>query len=311
MLTALRSVCVQDQVQGNLFARLSYLGYRPQAKSILVGNRYLRFKAEFDDASQICGYIDIGTWLNQALPTIEGIDWLSMDEKLLPSLIASYPLHLELINQHASIKQCQVVEIIKDVVALSALPCLPITTGIVIVHSLTAPTQAQAEECDCDATNPGLHHQIPIPLNYFLGNSFLPLQFLGTLKVGDLLLIDHVAGKIKSNNKTLFKFELEQESLMILKHNEELLAVETPTTAEFVDAKNVFNNLPVELSVILMEKTVTLAELKAITPGEIMSLPGDVIMDIEVRANQRRFARGELIQLSNGQLAVEIRQIGC
>jgi len=311
MLTALRSVDVQDQAQGNLCVRLSYLGYQPQQKSIPVSNLYLHFHAEFNDASQISGYIDIGTWLTQTLPTVEGIDWLSVDEQVLPSLIASYPLHLELINQHTEIKHCHVTEMVKDTAALADLPCLRIRTGVVIVQSLTRCTQHYVEDFACEAMNPELRHLLLIPLTYLVGNSFLPLQFLGTLKVGDVLLLDQVAGRINSNNKTLFKFELEQESLMILEHNEELLAGQATTSAGFVDVKNGFNNLPIELSIVLMERTVTLAELKAITPGEIMSLPSDVIMDVEIRANQCRFARGELVQLTNGQLAVEIRQIGC
>jgi flagellar motor switch/type III secretory pathway protein FliN len=58
-----------------------------------------------------------------------------------------------------------------------------------------------------------------------------------------------------------------------------------------------------------MEKTVTLAELKLLTPGEIVELSKNNILDVEIRANQKKFARGELIQLPDGQLGVEIRTI--
>ena len=67
--------------------------------------------------------------------------------------------------------------------------------------------------------------------------------------------------------------------------------------------------LPIELSIVLMEKLVPLEQVKTITPGEIIELPHSAMLDVEIRINQAHFARGELIQLPNGQLGVEIHQL--
>jgi len=96
---------------------------------------------------------------------------------------------------------------------------------------------------------------------------------------------------------------------MILEHNENKTAQPGLESLSESDMQRGLARLPVELTVVLMEKTVTLAELKQIAPGEIMPLPQNSVLDVEIRANQQKFASGELIQLPDGQLGVEIRKI--
>ena len=153
---------------------------------------------------------------------------------------------------------------------------------------------------------PTLSH-LRVPLTFSLGYSVLPYNTLATIEVGDVLLIEHTEGRVSSHGKTLFTSELNQETIMILERDEngEHDKVDAPSTASATG----LNTLPVELSFVLLEKIVPLNELKAITPGEIVELPPGAMLDVEIRANQRSFARGELIQLANGQLGVEIRTL--
>jgi type III secretion system YscQ/HrcQ family protein len=134
------------------------------------------------------------------------------------------------------------------------------------------------------------------------------LSALSTIEVGDVLLIEHTEGRVSSNGKTLFTSELTQEAIMILNRTEN--ETEHHDTSAMPDENTTgLNSLPIELSVVLMEKIVPLNQFKAITPGEIIELPPDAMLNVEIRANQRCFARGELVQLANGQLGVEIRTL--
>lgn len=307
LLTALRSV--DNQIPGSTQARLIYQGYEPIESRLPLSALYLRFFSEFVDGSKMTGYVDKATWLNQAVPALRGIDWLALDESILPSLIASHPLQLNFRNQHAEISHSCIVEVVKDVRHLSKLPSLNSNDGPVIVESFCPTVSNGAVDSILELD---LQRKLPVPMVIELGHSVLPQVSLATVNVGDILLIEKLTKKISSRNKNLFKFELEQESIMILEHNAEVIAEEL---AELkggvmpVDNHSDLHSLPVELRVVLFEKILTLGELKALTPGEVLKLPLDAIMNVEIRANHQRFASGELIQLTNGQLGVEIRTL--
>ena len=307
MLDALRRVDVQRQ--GNVRSRLCYLGYQPRETELLVDKVYLRFCAQFEDASEMTGYIDKASWLNQAMPELQGIDWLSVDENVLPALIVACPLKLGLIYQHSRIRECRICEIVRDASDLISLPALNTETGVVIIENFH---RKVSDEFPDSLFESELQRNLPVPLSFFVGTSTLPLEALFLIEIGDVLLVEKITRHVKSRGKILFKFELQQESIMIIEHNDELLADDSPLEVidtNYNEGDANINTLPVELSVILLEKTVTLGELKAILPGEVLTLPGNTMMDVEIRVNQRCFARGELVQLSNGQLGVEIQKI--
>ena len=307
-LTALRSV--DYQLPGSTQARLIHQGYEPIAYRILSDSMYLRFFAEFVDGSKMTGYVDKASWLNQAVPALQGIDWLSLDKTILSSLIASHPFQLKFNHEHAAVSQCRIVEIVEDVQHLATLPSLITAAGSVIIESFSLAVSNESTDL---ILAPELLRKLPVPIVIELGQSVLTLASLAKVKAGDILLIEKIAKRISSHNKALFKFELEQESIMILENNEEEASSDqlAGLAGGAMQAENNSNlrNLPVELSVVLFEKILTLGELKALTPGEVLKLPPDVMMNVEIRANQQRIAGGELIQLTNGQLGVEIRTL--
>lgn len=306
LLTALRQV--NSQIPGSTQARLIYRGYEPIESRLPLSALYLQFSSEFVDGSNITGYIDKADWLNQAVPALQGIDWLVLDELMMPSLIASHPLQLNFIHQHAEIRQSRIVEIVKDLQRLSKLPSLVTTAGLVLVESFGLAISNESADPILDQDL----QKIPVPIAIELGQCALPLASLTKVEEGDVLLIEKMTKTISSRGKNLFKFKLEHESIMILEHNDEVITEEltrlaggTKPTGNNSDLRN----LPVELSIVLFEKNLTLGELKVLTPGEVLKLPLDAMMNVEIRANHKRFATGELIQLTNGQLGVEIRTL--
>lgn len=302
-LTALRRVEKDTHALTLIQAQLQRQGYQTQLRRPLSGMRYLRFHGQFEDSSEIHGLIDLASWASTALPSLDGIDWLSVEDQILQPLIAEHPLHLALSHQHAPFKTMSVLELVTISGHTSELPCLDASPGTVIVEHFVPHVSHDAAEIA------SLNH-LHIPLTFSVGYSVLPCDALNTLEVGDVLLIEHSEGRISSNGKTLFTSELNQGAIMILNREEnEIENGKMPHDTSHVSENTGLNALPIELSVVLMEKTVPLAQLKTMTPGEIIELPPDTMLDVEIRANQRCFARGELVQLANGQLGVEIRTL--
>lgn len=302
-LTTLRRVEIPAHTLASICAQLKHQGYQPRLSRPLSGVRYLRFQAQLGDLSEMNGLLDLATWAKTALPELDGIDWLSMEDRVLQPLIAEHPLQLALSHQHAPFIQMKTVELVSNVNHTHDLPCLDALPGTVMVEQFIPHTPKDASEIA------SVSH-LPIPLTFSIGYSVLPLSALTTIEVGDVLLIEHAEGRVLSNGITLFTSELTQGGIMILNRTGNETEHESEHNSE-QPAENAtgLNSLPIELSVVLMEKVVPLNQFKAITPGEIIELPPSAMMDVEIRANQRCFARGELIQLANGQLGVEIRTL--
>jgi len=302
-LSALRRVEPTANNLASICAQLEHQGYQPQLSRPVSGMRYLRFHVQFEDMSELNGLLDLASWAKTSLPELDGIDWLSMEDRILQPLITEHPLQLALSHQHAPLVHMRMVGIVTEVKHTHDLPCLEALPGTVLVEQFTPHTLTDASEIASLS-------DLQIPLTFSIGYSMLPLSVLTTIEVGDVLLIEHTEGRVSSNGKTLFTSELSQKAIMILNRTENETEHErVGNTMQQTENTTGLNSLPIELSVVLMEKTVPLNQFKAITPGEIIELPPSAMLDVEIRANQRCFARGELIQLANGQLGVEIRTL--
>ena len=67
-------------------------------------------------------------------------------------------------------------------------------------------------------------------------------------------------------------------------------------------------SLPVRLEFLLASHDIDLGTLSQIIEGQLIPLPSDAARQIEVRANGKPVARGELVQL-DGQLGVEVLEL--
>jgi len=300
----LRGVDVHDLPVENSVARLRHFGYQLCYGSLLTGKSYLRFDALFEDSSELKGLIDAAKWLTQSLPSVEGIDWCSLDQHVLYSLIHTYPLTLELVNQHAKITKISVIELVTDTSGLTALPQLATSNGNILVQQYN-----YGKALEISGSTPRIDNRLQADLEFLVGYSTLPRSSLPTVEIGDVLLVENVAEFVRCNGKNLFKYTLTQGSIMLNEHNENEEQYEAAIDKLSANEPAGIDALPIQLSFVLMEKSVTLGELKAMAPGELVEIPAAQVMKVEIRANQRKFGCGELVQLPNGQLAVEVRQI--
>lgn len=297
MKTAPMLRCVDESAPEKVGARLVAQGYQPTVTELLADTLYFQFVADFADGAQLTGYIDRIAWMNHALPQLAGIDWFSVEENILSALVSTTPWMLSLHDQHADLHAARIVAWQRDTSQIVGLPMLTGAAGKVSIIDFRCGPASRKLTVETA-------QKLTLPLVFLLGFSHLRLKTLALVKVGDVLLIHRETKWVQTHQKTLYSFELNQEAIMIQAAEDESaeLFQEAPAPGEL-------NSLPIELSFILYEKTLTLGELTTLGPGEVLPLPQNTLLDVEIRANRRCFARGELIQLSDGRLGVEIRKI--
>jgi type III secretion system YscQ/HrcQ family protein len=208
--------------------------------------------------------------------------------------------------QHSPIASIKIIELVRDVSGLTSLPRLNASSSIVFVERFdygdsTAYPHAEKSQ--------RLEHGVLTCVEFVAGYTKFPIGSLSKIEIGDVLLIDNTVFRVSCSGRALFTYTLNQGSIMI----EEQIQIEDQhfmqQDARYTEQPINLDDIPVELSFVLMEKSIPFSELKTFAPGEVIALPQEQVMRVEIRANQRSIGRGELVQLTNGQLAVEIRQL--
>ncbi|MNR35751.1 Yop protein translocation protein Q [compost metagenome] len=69
-----------------------------------------------------------------------------------------------------------------------------------------------------------------------------------------------------------------------------------------------FDAIPVRLSFDLGEISLTLAELRALQPGQAIRLGHPIASAVRIRANGALIGEGELVEI-DGQLGISVRQL--
>jgi len=147
--------------------------------------------------------------------------------------------------------------------------------------------------------------RVPFLLQYVLGYSQLTLSQLTGVVPGDLLLIKQDFAHLAVGRRRLYRlsYHLNQEVIV-----EEQLAERYQEYRE-EEVLHEWVSLPVEIEFVLDGRTVTLAELEGIKPGTALTLNPAAEKNIKIYLNKKLFARGELVALQNGSLAVEVNHV--
>lgn len=148
-------------------------------------------------------------------------------------------------------------------------------------------------------------NQVPFQLNYVLGYSQLSLAHLADVDSGDLLLIKQNFPHLVVGERRLFKLSYYPNQEVIVEEHLEDHYQEYYEDEVLHD----WTSLPVNIEFVLGGQTVTLAELDAITVGTSLALPPQAEENIKIYLNKKLFARGELVALENGSLAVEVHHV--
>ncbi|BBP60585.1 FliM/FliN family flagellar motor switch protein [Pseudomonas sp. St316] len=264
-----------------------------------VRSGYLGFCAVAADADWR-GLILACDWLHHTLPTLQS--WLAI-ECPLPRIIELFqsvprPLQLEVDELHyhtlADIECVAPTRLPAD-----DLPWLETPRGRVWLTRLPSRTAVRGPLGPDSWLN-----DLPLRLVLMLGVSHLSLVSRLRLREGDVLRITQRVQRCFLADRCLGVFTFTEEGL----HMQSTVADAQPESPPERDVEVDLGALPVRLEFVLATHETDLATLSKIIAGQLIPLADDAARHIEVRANGKPIAQGELVQL-DGQLGVELLKV--
>ena len=260
---------------------------------------YLRFCAQ-GDGGDWQGLIPAHDWLHCALPQLRSLltSETSWTNVLGLFRAAPRPLLLEVDELH--------YRALSDIEGVAAarlpthdLPWLDTPRGRVWLLQLP-PVSVAGERWGVGSWLDAL----PLRLELLLGFSHLSLASRLRLDEGDVLRIVQRTQWCCLADRCLGTFTFTQEGL----HMQPTVSDASPEQPPEPDAAIDLGALPVRLEFLLATHPTDLATLSRIIEGQLIPLAEDAARHIEVRANGKPVARGELVQL-DGQLGVEVFKV--
>ncbi|WP_077045497.1 FliM/FliN family flagellar motor switch protein [Pseudomonas sp. KK4] len=255
--------------------------------------QYLRFRAS-GECGDWWGLIDARGWLHRSLPTLQSLLAVECSLIHIVELFRAVPrplpmdvddLHYRNIGDAEAVPRAQL--------PTQALPWLDSACGRVWVTQLPpAPAAGRplASESWLD--------DLPLHLDLMLGWSHL--RQVVRLNEGDVLRIIHRSQRGCVGNHCLGDFTFTELGIHMQSTVEDTHSAPAPE----VD----LGAVPVRLEFVLATHAIDLATLTQIIDGQLIALADEAARHIEVRANGKAVARGELVQLGE-QLAVELLEV--
>ncbi|MGN8273845.1 FliM/FliN family flagellar motor switch protein [Pseudomonas sp. SMN5] len=258
---------------------------------------YLRFCAQVDSGCWH-GLVMARDWLHRSLPTLRS---LLLHECPLPSIVELFravarPLPLPVDELRYS-RLSDIEPVAPAQLPVRQLPWLETPQGRLWLTRLPIPDATQAPL----RLDPWLN-SLPMHLVLALGTSQLSGADRMRLAEGDVLRIQQQTRHCLLAERCLGVFTFTHEGLHMQPSDASPEGVEPPT----VDVD--LGTLPVRLEFVLATHQVDLATLAQIIAGQLIPLAEDAAQHIEVRANGKPVAQGELVQL-DGQLGVELLKV--
>ncbi|HEY1844462.1 MAG TPA: FliM/FliN family flagellar motor switch protein [Buttiauxella sp.] len=258
--------------------------------------RYLQLQLQDELDCRAQAWLNVDAWLEQMNIHLPDIPWQEVPLRYLARWLN--PLQLSFLIEE------KIWDVIQIAVSVSPLPeeALSLVAEPCSLLCLGWP-QEDAGPQDAWAS---VTEQIPFQLRFVLGYSQLSLAQLANVEPGDLLLIKRELAHLAVGPRRLYRLSYYPNQEVIVEeqfaeHYEEFRQEEEPL--------HDWASLPVDIEFVLDGRTVTLAELEGIKPGTALTLNPEAEQNIKIFLNKRLFARGELVALENGSLAVEVNRV--
>lgn len=257
---------------------------------------YVRFCARSHEGDWR-GLILARDWLRRSLPQLPSLLTVECPVTSIVELFRAVPKPL--LPEVDELHYLELVDV--ELIAPAELPThdlpwLDTPRGRVWLTQLP-PTQASNSSLGPDSWLADL----PLCLQLLLGFSHLRQVRLGQ---GDVLRITHRTDQCLLADQCIGVFTFTEEGL----HMQSTVADSNQQVATEADADVGLGALPVRLEFLLATHEIDLGALSQIIDGQLIPLAADAARHIEVRANGKRVARGELVQLDD-QLGVELLEI--
>ncbi|EJL03172.1 MULTISPECIES: FliM/FliN family flagellar motor switch protein [Pseudomonas] len=295
----LRRVDPLAHARAQAIQRWRHAGHEVGLARVPERSDHLSFCAQGDNGPWQ-GLIAARDWLHHSLPTLQSLLVL---ECPLPSIVALFravprPLSLDMEELHYS-GLTNIEYVAPARLPTGEVPWLDTTRGRVWLTQLP-PRNAVRGPVSADSWLKTL----PLRLELILGVSHLSLASRRRLNEGDVLCITQRTQRCLSAGRCLGVFTFTEEGLHMQPTVTEASPENTSEPAVEID----LGALPVCLEFLLATHDIDLAGLTQIIAGQLIPLADNAAQHIEVRANGKRVACGELVQL-DGQLGVQLLKV--
>ncbi|MGH8350777.1 MAG: FliM/FliN family flagellar motor switch protein [Pseudomonas sp.] len=260
---------------------------------------YLRFRARGNDGDWR-GLIVARDWLHHSIPQLHSLLAVECPVASIAGLFRAVPEPLPVGVEELHYRELVDVESVDQAeLPNHDVPWLDTPRGRVWLTQLPATRIASAP------LRPGSWlSDLPLRLELMLGVSHLPHASRIRLSEGDVLRITQRTQQCRLADRYLGVFTFTEEGLHMQSTVADDNRQNTPDPGADVD----LGSLPVRLEFVLSIHEIDLATLSQIIDGQLIPLADDAARHIEIRANGKRVARGELVQLDE-QLGVELLEV--
>jgi len=248
------------------------------------------------------GLIGAQQWLQAVLPQLDALLPTACADVDIVRLFLAHGRPLQIPVADLDYQSISGLELV-DGCLLSGvrLPCLITQQGpLWLVDTVPASNAAHL-------SLPAWINKLPLYLNLTLGNGLLhPGQFM-QLACGDVLPITERTQHLSLADRYVGRFTLTEEGFH-MEFTDPPTALDQIGDGDLPIPINTLSHLPVRLEFVLQQSTCSLAELAAFSTGQVLPLLPSAQQSVEVRANGKTVAFGELVQWGEC-LGVELHKV--
>lgn len=278
--------------------RLAVLRHRYPTGEVIKTNpetRYLQIHLQNEQQEQAQAWFDADRWLRAMDVQLPAIPWKEVPSDYLAGWLNRLQLsfYCEEAVWAAQAITVSATEMPEYALCLPAEPCPLWCLGWPNEERVPPLSNVPAQA-------------IPFRLQVTLGHSWLSLQQLAGLSEGDLLLMTTPSAFLSVGQQRLYHItHYKNQEVRV----GEPFTEQQETYREEEEALFEWGVLPVQVEFVLDGQNVTLAELETIVPGMALPVSQGAEQNMKIYLNKKLFARGELVALESGALAVEVRQV--
>jgi len=268
-----------------------------QVIDIHKGERYLQLLLKDPHGVQREAIINVDSWLLEISDKFQlpDIPWYMVPLEYLVRWLSELTLSFSLYEHHWDVHNINTLkQSLPD--KLLSLPSLP--SALLCTEW---PFYSSVARDKCVFPLP----QVTFIVKYVLGYSHSVLSEVTKICVGDLWLIKKCMTRLVIGKRHIFQFKYYKEQEIIV---EELCEENYKQKCHDIKLDD-WSDLPVEMEFVLDNQVVTLADLNDYKSGVILPISPGAEKRVKIFLNNKLFARGELVGLDDGSLAVEINHV--
>lgn len=303
-------------------ARVSLRPYQPRevawqtfvAEQTQAGN-FLRHSlpppgAVLQQLSTADGYqllVDLRSWLAQTWPDAAGLATAHFSADELRSFFHHADVCCELSRVYGTaLRFTQHRPVQENHLPRQPLPELTTSLGGAwLVEVALAPQSAPSSEV------PYVPAHLPLTCALVKGESALSARYVRRMRCGDRLIVSHVLQQVRIEGRPVGHYHHEGDLLMLNDDYDEEINHDEPEawTMQAGSRAPGINAIPVRLEFVIHEQVMTLAEIRALTPGMTLATAGSGANSVLIKGNGALLGRGEWVSMDDDTLCVEIQTL--